>query len=252
MPKLHELLAVESDLKNQFDKILQETIVTFTKKQDHFMGVHKTLKMIDDNRAHEEEAATQYKELDDTVDGKLDYTWKYVSKYINAIHQKESTNQTAKADLVVEGKVLAKDLPATLLLSMESKLKFLRGVYEKIPTLQPGVKWVPDPQRGKGVFQAEPPEMTHKTEKDLKSKTLFEGNKEHPPQIEKWMESFVVGTYTKDMWSGMYSPAKKSEVLGRLDTLIQSIKKARMRANDTEVLKTEVNLAGELYSYLTK
>ena len=42
MGKLHELLAVEPDLKGASEKIIGETINTFTKKQHHFIGRHKS------------------------------------------------------------------------------------------------------------------------------------------------------------------------------------------------------------------
>lgn len=38
MGKLHELLAVEPDLKGAAEKIIAETINTFTKKPNHFEG----------------------------------------------------------------------------------------------------------------------------------------------------------------------------------------------------------------------
>jgi len=69
--KLHELLAVESDLKNKFHQIAEETAVTFTKKADHFQGALRTLKMVDAAREHEEAAGEVRKELVTTVDDKL-------------------------------------------------------------------------------------------------------------------------------------------------------------------------------------
>ena len=40
--KLHELLAVEGDLKGEFVKIAEESVVTFTKKADHFQTCWNT------------------------------------------------------------------------------------------------------------------------------------------------------------------------------------------------------------------
>ena len=48
--KLHELLAVESDTESTYKKVIEEAIITFLKKADHFFGMHKVLTMFDDTK----------------------------------------------------------------------------------------------------------------------------------------------------------------------------------------------------------
>ena len=236
MAQLHEVLAVDKDLEHVATKVLDEAINTFTKKVDHFLGNVKSLQLFDDARKKEEEGFKEVKEVTTTVPAKLDYVAESFVRYVDAVAQKEATNQIAKADLIVNGEVLAKDVPATLLLSLESKLAKWRAMYEAIPTLTPGIKWVPDETKGGDIYKAEKDEVRHKTEKVLESKILVAATDKFPAQIEKWTEDRPVGQYVNVRWSSMITPARKSELLGRIDSLLQAVKKARMRANTAEVV----------------
>jgi hypothetical protein len=246
--QLHEILAVLADLEGEAKKVREEAIVTFTKKTNHFMGHHKTLKMFDEDRAMEQEGAEEHKPLVTTVDKKLSYLSKSQAKYYDVILQQESTNQNARADLVVEGKVIAEQLPATFLLGMESRLKALRAVFDAIPTLDPSLEWEKDTIAGNGSYKSTHPETTQKQEKTMVHKVLVDPTKEHPAQIREWAENKTVGTYILQKSSGMITPAKKSEYLGRVDLLLRATKKARQRANSQEIVKARIG--EKLFSYI--
>ena len=249
MGKLHEVLAVVGDLEGVASKVLDEAEVTFRKKADHFLGSTRTLKMFDADRANEEADGFESKELVTTVQAKLDYVADHLVRYIDAVAQKEVTNQVAKAHVVVNGMTLLKDVPATLLLSLENKLARWRKMYEAIPTLQPGIKWVEDPAASMpGVFRAAVDDHNLKVEKILKPVVLYPHTPEHAAQVEKVTESKAVGEYTQERWSGMWTPARKSLVLGRLDALIKAVKQARARANETIV--TEFNVGETIFGFV--
>lgn len=242
---LHELLAVEGDLDGAHKKILEETKNTFTKKAAHFMGQHRKLEMfVDDGIKHPE----THKAIDTTVDKKLKYMQKTEVRYFNAMLQKEATNQTAVADLIVDGAVLGKDLPATYLLGMETRLKHLRSVYDLIPTLAPGVAWEMDQSQGTGIFKTVNPEEQLKTETIVEPVVLYQATKEHPAQVKEVSKVNNVGKYSTTHWSGMITPAEKSALLGRVDKLIRAFKQARQRANTTEVIKKTIG--AELFTYI--
>lgn len=235
--KLHELLAVEADLEGRSRVIMEETRKVFKEKPSLFMGAVRTyIPFTEDGIDYPEENQS----LTTTVDEKLTYACGSVIKYYDALLQKESTNQVAVADLVVDGQVLATGLPATFLLGMETRLKRLREVYAFIPTLSVGTEWKSDEGKGKGVFSMVHPEEKMKTQKTMKSTVLYEATEHHPAQIDKWDEVENVGKYTKHVWCGMVTPARKSELLNRVDTLLQAVKKARQRANSTEVVKSTI------------
>lgn len=245
MPKLHELLAVEGDLEGIYKKIIDETINTFQKKVDRFFGAVRTLEWFEEGNPPQ---PAEYQELTTTVKKKLDYQEEAIVRYIDALLQKERTNQNARADLVVNGITIAADVPATFLLGMESRLKKIRETYNAIPTLPPNIKWEKDATKGDDIYSRGHPEQQLKTEKIFKVQVLYEATKEHPAQVEKIPETKNVGVYKKEMWTGLYSPAEKSRLLGRLDELIRAVKKARQRANMTEVVN--VKIGKEIFAYL--
>lgn len=249
MSKLHEVLAVDSELAEIARKIKVEAIVTFTKKVDHFFGMVKRLEMFSEKRKEEEEGVGERKELVTTVQEKLDYVADHLIRHLDCVAQKEVTNQLATADVLLEdGTMILEKLPATLLLSLENKLAFFREMYEVIPTLAPGLEWIEDSSQRKGIYKSAHDIVRYKTEQTFTSKILVEPTTEHPAQIEKWTEQVPIGNFITTQWSGMITPARKSELLGRLDSLTRAIKKARMRANSTEVVELSVGKA--IFDYI--
>jgi len=151
MSKLHELLAVEGDLEGTYKKTLQESQTQFEKHPERYFGQHQRIEMFEEGAPKE---ADVHKEMDDTVMAKVEYTTGHIIRYLDAVLQKEQTNQTASADIVVDGTTIATNVPATFLLGLETKLKNIRQqLYETIPTLQPGIAWELDETQGKGGFQ---------------------------------------------------------------------------------------------------
>ena len=239
--KLHELIAVEGDLEGTAKKIIDEAANTFKNKDEHFLALRREVKMLADTAEARVEETSEGKELVSTVFEKLDYVRSPVIRYWDAVLQKEATNQTAKADLVVDGKTVSSGLPATFLLGMENKLKSLRAMYESIPTHPPGRSWIPDVGHShKNVYVAKDDEIRVRTKKLTKPVVLYEATKDHPAQVKEVTEDVPVGQVVTRYWSGMISPAEKSDILARIDVLLRSVKKARQRANSTEVVKATV------------
>jgi len=243
---LHEILAVVGSLDGAKDKIIAEAQNTFTKKAAHFMGWHKKLEMHDEARKQEEIEENQA--LVTTVMAKLDYMKKSCVRFYDAKFQKETGGQLAKADIVIDDQVLASDVPVYFLLELEKELKQLRVVYDSIPTLAPGVEWKKAEDIGDGIWRAANKLQKTKTEKTPQHKIIVPATKEHPAQIREWNEDKVVGMYITDTWSGMLSPAEKSVLLDRFDKLLRAVKKARQRANGTEVPK--VTIGSAIFSYI--
>lgn len=246
-PKLHEVLAVEADLKAVAEKITDETLVTFTKKAHHFIGHRKWLVMFDDERQQEAEGAGELKEVVETVPSKLRYSIKSLAKYWDAVLQKEATNQLAVADLKV-GDVVLEKLPATWLLGTETRLKKLRAMIEAAPTHEPGIAWEADPELPKGIFRAREVVKTRREEKSLGYQTVAEATEHHPAQVMTWNQNNVVGTYHLQKYTSTISPAQKSEMLERCDEVMRAVKKARQRANSQEVIKR--NESEKIFDYI--
>ncbi len=245
MSKLHELLAVEGDLEGTYKKILEETKVNFSKHPDRYFGFHERTELFDETAPQE---ADSHKELDDTVPSKLGYTEGSIVRYLDAVLQKERTNQDARADLTVDGVIIAKDVPATVLISLETKLKTIRSIYETIPNIQPVIKWERDETQGSDVYRRAHHQEKFRTKKNMKNHVVAEATKEHPAQVQVYNEDEKIARIVTDTWCGMISPAEKSALLGRVDKLIRGVKRSRQKANTTEVVK--ITIGKELFTYI--
>lgn len=238
MAKLHELLAVEQDLLKTSAAMIADAANTFAKKPDHFLGQTRTTTYFEDSRSGENTSET--KPVVTSVDARLDYALKHFGKYLDAVLQKDVANQSAKADLIVDGTTLAKDLPGIYLLGLEQKLSGLREMLAAIPTLAPGAVWNKDDGAGEGFFVSAQTEQL-KTEKLNEHKVLYEATDKHPAQIKEYTVDKNVAKIATIHRSGMWTPLKKATVLGNLDKLISATKKARMRANLQDVGNEEIS-----------
>lgn len=246
MGELHEILAVEKSLETVAKKLLAESKKTMGKPQ-LFTGTNKQLKLFDDSLSHLE--TTDTVTLDTTVNENLEYTLDEVSKYWDAVAQKDLANQSACADVIVDGDVILTDVPATTLLGLESKLNEIRKLFDSIPTLQPGKEWIIDEGNGKAnVYMTSTPEIRHKTETVIDAKVLYEATKEHPAIVKEFSKVNVVGQSEIVTWSGMVSPYTKAKWLSRLEKVLVAVKQARQRANKQKVDIIEV--ADPIFKYI--
>ena len=237
MSKLHQLLAVESDLEGKYKRICEETKKVFA-KPEMFKGSHRKLIVFDD--ADKTDYPDEHQAMATTVQERIEYTGESISKYFDALYQKEATNQEASADLVVGGVTIGENVPATFLLGLESRLKYVRSVYETMPTLQAGIDWKRSEDKGEGVWDMLHPEEKLKTAMAWRHQVLVEPTKEHRAEIEKWQEQVPVGKFVKHVWCAMFTSSQKSEVLDRIDALLRVVKKARQKANTQEVTKGNI------------
>ena len=253
MSKIHELLAVEKDIKGTSNKIITETQHTFLKK-DHFESMLKAYEPI--NADDVERLDEEYKPLATTVAEKLDYFSSHMVRMFDIIFQKEASNAEAKADIIIKSDEdgdaaieLAKDVPVSALVQLENVLDQIRSnVYDAIPTLDPQKKWEPDVQRH-NVFVSEKVKRL-RTKKIQRPIELSKATEKHAAQVQLISEDVAAGYWIQTNWSGAISSAEKSDILRRLDLVTSAVKKARARANNTEVKK--VNIGKRLFSYINK
>lgn len=232
---LHEILAIEQPIVGKAKAIMEESLKVFKEKHNLFIGFIRTHKPFDEKEVTlPEETQT----ITTTVPERLQYTMPFLVEAIDIVFQKEATNQEAKADIVLpNGAVLYSQVPATCLLGLETKLKDIRGLYEAIPTLPPGISWVEDTNAGNNVFKTEHPEIKLRTEMRFKSQVLYNATDKHPAQIEKWQEQVPTGQFEKVTFNGMVTSAKKAEYLKKIDILLEAVKTARQRANSTVITR---------------
>lgn len=248
--KLHQLLAVEPDLKGVYLKIMAETGTNFKKHQDRYFQYHQRTELFD---AADPEEADVHKTMDDTVPAKLDYTADHIIRYLDAVLQKEATNQLAVANIVIEeagvNRIIAEGVPATYLLGLEKLLATIRDtVYTAIPTLQPGVAWEVDSNMPAGVVKKRDPDEKFRTKKIRKNHVVALATDKHKEQVEVYTEDVKVAKILTDTWCSKISSKEKAALLARVERLLGAVKSARQVANSTEVKEIEIGAA--LFDYI--
>ncbi len=245
MAVLHELIALEGDRLATSKQMIDEAITTFSKRTEHFRAEDKKLVMNSDER--ESENSHTRNEIVTTVDEKLGHAWKSFKKSIDVTAAKDMTNTLARADITVKGEVIVKDLPATVLLSLETTLRKIREVYNAIPTLDPAIDWTLDENSGRANFKSGKAK-TFRTEKIVEILSMAKATKEHPEQVQPINKDVVVGVYETSKHSGMLTPRDKSELLEKISILISAVKQARQRANMQEV--KELKLGETIHKFI--
>lgn len=236
--KLHEIIAVEKDVRQTSNKILGETNKTFSGKHQLFAThskIYEPLKAGDVERPSEDEKAQPIT----TVKDKLEYCQKQLTRLFDIIIQKEEANTRAKEDIIVYYEdtsiILAEKVPVQALVQLENLFEAIRSqVFDVIPTLDPTKKWEADVSAGPGYYRTG--ETTRQSTKKVpRPIQLAPATEKHPAQVQLINEDVATGTWNITYYSGMLSPADKSVLMFRVDTVLEGIKKARARANTVEV-----------------
>jgi hypothetical protein len=232
MAKLHELLAVDSNLKVQADKTRTELRKTFETKRHLFAEK----KIVTTPLAEGGQQSTEVQsEIQTTVTKELEWFGGHMAKAIDVSFQIGVANQAAKADIVLEdGTVLLKDVPATVLLELEKRVKEMMDLIQAIPTLDPAKGFAEDTARGKGFYRARDISKT-RTQKVQKPLVLYPATPEHPAQTQLVSVDEPVAKLEEQEWSSCITVAAKGDIYDRAEAVLRAVKKARSRANDIAV-----------------
>lgn len=246
---LHELLAIEQGLAETANRLTNEVTKTLSTKKSIFEGMSKAHEIFSEDNQHLK-VATEHKEIVSTVDEQTDFLGTELVKYWDVTLQKEEANQRATADIIINGNIIAEAIPSIVLLSMEKKLSSLLNVYNALPTLDAATAWERDEAYAKpNVFRTK-----HVTERQhsvttKKYVTVSPATKEHPAQMASQDVVDVIGKYTITDFSGAVTSHDKAKRLEKLTTLIRAVKKARQRANNTEV-KNDLKFGQKLFDFI--
>lgn len=234
MGKQHELLAVEETIVSQAEKMLAETSEKFAKHSEFFTGHVRTLARLKDSVEDKamEAAARKSKNLPTSVPLTLSYIYPFMQNALNLKLSKHMTNQVAKADIELDGKIVAAAVPVDFLLDLEKMIPRWRAMYAAMPTLDPSRQWS---KEADGVFKSEAPQ-TSQTEKIMYPVVMAEATDKHPAQVKEATKDIVVGTFSQTDLSGAATTQQKADVLALCDRLLAAVKQARMRANSTEAV----------------
>lgn len=232
MPKLHEILAVETNLENQANKCRTDLMNTFEKKRHLF----EEKRIVFQPNTEGAPAVTEHQsDIQSTVTKELVWIQAHIAKALDASYQVAEANTSARADVVLDddaNTVLLKGVPATSLLELEKRIAEIHALVAAIPTLDPAKGFTFDSQRN--VYKAREV-VKSRTKKAARVIVKYEATKEHPAQTEIITEDVPVGTIQEQEWSGLVSPSEKAELIDRVERLARAVRRARSRANEVEV-----------------
>jgi hypothetical protein len=232
MPKMHELLAIESQHKGQAEASRKDLKTTFEKKRHLFEEKRTTFQPNTDAPAVTEHQS----DIQSTINDELRWIAGIWTPALDVAYDVAEANTGARSDVVLDnGTILLHDVPATALLELEKRAGEIQELIASVPTLDPAKGFVLDADRKGGIYKAREVTKT-RTKKTIVPVVLYAATKEHPAQVKESSEDLPIGLIREQEWSGLITPKTKGEMLERVEELRRAVKKARQRANDFELV----------------
>lgn len=243
MTKLNAIVALEKGVKTRTYNEITE-LNKAVQKPDKFSGFLKRYNPRDeeDQRLPQEMKIVEYNAFD-----MLDAAEKRWEELMNVVYLKDATNCDARADIVVDDKVLLPRVPVTYLLFLEKQLDDVRKFVANLPVLDASERWSYDENHR--IYESETT-STHRTKKIQKPIVLYQATKEHPAQTAIVSEDVMAGTWDTIKFSGAIPKPKREKMLEKVDKLIKAVKTAREEANSIDLPVKKVHVAEEIFSFL--
>lgn len=233
MTKLHQLIATEKTRRGVLDNTVTKTYQEATKTA-LFDGLVKTYASLDDEGLIYPGEAQKVLNSAPKMLAKIAAA---EAELFDFVVTKDAANTRAKADIVVDGVVLAADVPVTTLLWMEKQLVHLATVIGHFPVTNPAEDWTwsTDDELWHNV-----PAKTLRQKKVTKYITVAPATDKHAAQVVSTTEDVAEGWWSTQKLSGALAPARKAELLARVNKLATAVKTARETANQTEVADVKI------------
>ena len=241
MPKLNQIIAIEKGVKSRAYAAITE-MHKANQKPDLFNGFSKQYRKKDEEG---EQYPPEEKLVQVTVGKTLESLREHLTQIFDVTATKDWANCEARADITIEGEMIAEQVPATYLLFLEKQLTDLRTFIDALPTLDTADHWQEDVNSGLFRTNSLP---TQRTKKEQRPIVLYEATKEHPAQTQLITEDIVVGYWDTVKQSGALPVPRREILLKRVDALQRAVKMAREEANGVEA--TEQKIGQQIFRYL--
>lgn len=239
--RLNQIVAIERDVKAKGYKDVTKEF-HLLQKPEVVNGMQKTYSPKDEDG---EKFPAESKNVQVKVKDALREIHDRNRELFDLVLTKDTGNQTARADVVVDGTVVIKDVPVPTLLFLEKQLEDMHTIVSKLPVLDPAEQWKLDEAQGLYVT---PPIETVKTKKQKKAIVMYPHSAEHPAQTQLIDDDIIVGTWTMIKHSGAIPNDKRQALVRKVETLQKAVKQAREEANMAEV--AELRMGDTVFSYL--
>jgi hypothetical protein len=236
VPKLNQIIALQAGKKSQAKETLTEAYHQI-KKPDLLAGLVRTYSPRDEGGEPQPE---ERKMLQAKVNDLIARVKRDLVEMFDVVATQDWANTQARADVVVDGRRLLEGVPVTHLLFLEKQLVDLKTFVEALPVLDAAEEWEYKQEIDCHVSR---PSRSNRTKKVPRNHIKYEATKEHPAQVEMYMEDVWVGTWTTTKFSGAVPAAVKNAMLERARKLADAVKSAREEANGLEATRVKVGNA---------
>lgn len=224
MPRLNQIVAVERSTKNESNVAITAAYKDI-QKPALFQGIARTYTPKEDGG---EQFPPENQKVQKLAADLLGFTADTMTKYWDITVTKDAANQTAKASVLLENKVLLKDVPVVFLLFLNKQLTDLSTILKTLPTLDPTETWHHDQATNSWKTEAA---ITSKMKKVMKAFTKAAATDKHPAQVDTFTEDVIQGTWNTVKYSGALPQKKITEILGRIGKVQTAVKFAIEEAN---------------------
>lgn len=233
MTKLNQIIAIEKSAKNAAQAVLTQAYQN-VQKAAPLSGISRTYQPLAEEGEQLPPESTRVQLNAATIANDVKAL---MARMFDVVATKDNTNCVAKADIVVDGAVLAADVPVTFLLSLEKQLTDIRTFISKLPVLDASESWKWDDN---ALCYTSAPVSTVRSKKVPRNHVLAPATDRHPAQVQVWHEDVAVGTWTTVKRSGALPAREVAEALNRVNKLQEAVKQAREAANSVEVQDLKV------------
>lgn len=241
MAKLNQIIAIEKGIKSTAFQELTEAHQSL-QKAALLSGISRSYRPRDEEGEQLPPEATKVQLSAEDVVKKTAET---LTKLFDITATKEWANCQARADVLVDGNVLLKEVPATYLLFLEKQLVDLHTFVKKLPTLDASETWTFDTSANSWATE---PVQTLRTKKVPRNHVKAEATEHHPAQVEVYYEDVTVGNWRTVKFSGALPAQRIHELLTRVEKLQEAVKFAREEANSMTV--EDQKIGGKVFQYL--
>lgn len=228
MAKLNQIVAVVNGKKTKCKNELTELYKNL-QKADLFAGLSRTYNAFEEDGEKLPAETTLVKQNSTDV---LLGAKRTLSELLDVVATQDVTNCKAKADIIVDEKVIVSDVPVTYLMFLEKQLIDLHTFVNTLPELDSAFDWNYDTNRNCYVTS---PVESNRTKKVSHFKVAYEATKEHPAQVVQVVEDVNVGKFNTVKFSGAVPRKEKQELVERVEKLQDAVKFAREQANSVDV-----------------
>ncbi|AMV25303.1 hypothetical protein VT84_12960 [Gemmata sp. SH-PL17] len=242
MPKLNQINAVVTARKGDAEKQITE-LYKLIQKEQLFTGRERTYRPLDEINGQKLPPESQ--RVQQRADDLIRQAREKWTELWNLVLTQDTGNQSAKADIVVDGKAVLANVPVTTLLFLDKQVNDLETFVSKLPTPDPAEEWAHDPNSG--LLRSKANESL-RTSKEPTVIVKYDATKEHPAQTELFTKDVPVGTWTQILYSGCIAADRKNAILARVRKLQDAIKVAKEQANLLEIERQKA--AEALFGYV--